>query len=100
MKEAPDDSYYRILIEKSQDEIVAKLEESKAAIEKGDLKPWEFRGMKAIWFGRHLYQPLLCLDQNIGHVGSMLDVAVAAENRPARLPDGAPLDDAPSTSAE
>jgi hypothetical protein len=25
----------------------------------------EFRGMKAIWFGRHLYQPLLYLDQNI-----------------------------------
>jgi hypothetical protein len=30
------------------------------------------------------------------YVGSMLDVAVAAENRPARLPDGAPLDDVPN----
>ena len=65
VKESPDDGYYRILIDKSQEEIVAKLEELKAAIEKGDLKPWEFRGMKAIWFGRHLYQPLLYLDQNI-----------------------------------
>jgi Type III restriction enzyme, res subunit len=64
VKESPD-SYYRILIDKSQEEIVAKLEELKAAIEKGDLKPWEFRGMKAIWFGKHLYEPLLYLDTNI-----------------------------------
>lgn len=65
VKESPDDSYYRILIDKSQEEIVSKLTELKAAIEKGDLKPWEFRGMKAIWFGQHLYQPLLYLDSNI-----------------------------------
>ncbi len=65
VKESPDKGYYRILIDKSQEEIVAKLEELKAAIEKGDLKPWEFQGMKAIWFGRHLYQPLLYLDTNI-----------------------------------
>jgi hypothetical protein len=57
--------YYRILIERSQEEIVAKLEELKILIEKGDLKPWEFHGMKAIWFGRHLYEPLLYLDQNL-----------------------------------
>jgi hypothetical protein len=65
VKETPDEGYYRILIDKSQEEIVARLEELKAAIEKGDLKPWEFRGMKAIWFGKHLYQPLLYLDSNI-----------------------------------
>jgi hypothetical protein len=65
VKEAPEDGYYRIQIEKSQEEIIEKLKELKALIEKGDLKPWEFRGMKAIWFGRHLYQPLLYLDQNI-----------------------------------
>lgn len=65
VKESPDDGYYRILIDKSQEEVVAKLGELKAAIEKGDLKPWEFQGMKAIWFGKHLYQPLLYLDSNI-----------------------------------
>jgi hypothetical protein len=65
VKDEPGDGYYRILIEKSQDEIVAKLEELKALIEKGDLKSWEFHGMKAIWFGRHLYEPLLYLDQKI-----------------------------------
>ncbi len=65
VKESPDEGYYRILIDKSQEEIVAKLGELKAAIEKGDLKPWEFQGMKAIWFGKHLYQPLLYLDTNI-----------------------------------
>jgi hypothetical protein len=55
--------YYRILIEQSQEELVAKLGELKALIEKGDLKPWEFQSLKAIWFSRHLYEPLLYLDQ-------------------------------------
>ena len=61
-EDGPEYGYYRILIEESQEEIVAKLKELKAAIEAGDLKAWEFRGIKAIWFGRHLYQPLLYLD--------------------------------------
>ena len=65
VKDSPDEGYYRILIDKSQDEIVAKLEDLKAAIQKGELKPWEFQGMKAIWFGKHLYQPLLYLDTHV-----------------------------------
>lgn len=63
--ETPTDSYYRILIDQSQEEIVAKLTELKAQIEKGECKPWEFRTLKAIWFGRHLYQPLLYLQEKI-----------------------------------
>ena len=63
--ESPGDPYYRILINQSQEEIVAKLEELKAAIERGELKPWEFRGIKSIWFGRHLYQPLLYLQDKV-----------------------------------
>jgi hypothetical protein len=59
------EGYYRILLDRSQEEIVTKLTELKGLIEKGDLKPWEFSGLKAIWFGRHLYEPLLYLDQNI-----------------------------------
>ncbi len=65
VKDSPDEGYYRILIDKSQEEIVAKLEELKAAIEKGELETWEFQGMKAIWFGKHLYQPLLYLDTHV-----------------------------------
>ncbi len=64
VKESPDEGY-RILIDESQEEIVAKLKELKAAIQKGELMPWEFQGMKAIWFGKHLYQPLLYLDTHI-----------------------------------
>ncbi|GIW31648.1 MAG: type III restriction endonuclease subunit R [Meiothermus sp.] len=56
---------YRILIEESQQEIVAKLNELKKAIESGHLKPWEFQGIKAIWFDQHLYQPLLFLDSGV-----------------------------------
>ena len=62
------EGYYRILIDRSQEEIVAKLTELKGLIETGDLKPWEFSGMKAVWFGRHLYEPLLYLEQNIVEV--------------------------------
>ncbi len=46
--------YYRILLDPSQEEIATKLTELKGLIEKDDLKPWEFSGMKAIWFGQHL----------------------------------------------
>jgi hypothetical protein len=79
VKESPDEGYYRILIDKSQEEIVAKLAELKAAIERGDLKPWEFQGMKAIWFGRHLYQPLLYLEANV------VDISPAPLNKGERM---------------
>ena len=64
VKDSPDEGY-RILIDQSEEEIVAKLIELKAAIEKEDLKPWEFQGLKAVWFANHLYQPLLYLDTKI-----------------------------------
>ena len=53
------DGYYRILVEESQAEIVDKLRELKAQIEAGDLKPWQFGGLKAIYFDQHMYEPLL-----------------------------------------
>jgi len=68
VKESPDESSYRVLVDRSQTEIVAKLEELKAAIENGQMKPWEFQGLKAIWFGAHLYEPLLYLDFDIVEV--------------------------------
>jgi hypothetical protein len=79
VKESPDDGYYRILIDKSQEEIVARLKELKTAIEEGELKPWEFHGLKAIWFGRHLYQPLLYLDSKL------VEISPAPLNKGERL---------------
>jgi hypothetical protein len=58
------EGYYSILIDRSQDEIVAKLTELKSLIEDGNLKPWEFHGITAVWFGQHLYEPLLYLDRS------------------------------------
>lgn len=69
---------YRILIEESQQEIVEKLKELKTAIEAGDLKAWEFRGIKAVWFDRHLYQPLVFLD------GSVVEISPAPLNKGER----------------
>lgn len=63
--ETPAEPYYRILLDKSQDEIRQKLEELKAAIEEGKLKDVNFNGLKTLWFAQHLYRPLLYLDSNI-----------------------------------
>ena len=69
---------YRILVEKSRQDIVAKLEELKAAIEGGDLKPWTFQGLSAVWFDKHLYQPLLALE------GGVVEVSPVPLNRGER----------------
>ncbi|RMF21526.1 MAG: DEAD/DEAH box helicase, partial [Deltaproteobacteria bacterium] len=69
---------YQILIEESREEIVEKLNELKAAIVAGDLRPFEFRGLKAIWFARHLYQPLMFLE------GGVVEVSPAPLNKGER----------------
>ena len=63
--DSSDDEYYRILVDKSEEEIIEKLKELKAMIERGDLKSWEFRGIQAVWFSGHLFQPLLFCDSNV-----------------------------------
>src|SRR5205085_1114457 len=65
VREGPSDAYYRIMLDQSQQEIVEKLKALKALVLAGDLRPWEFRGIKAVWFSRHLYQPLLYLDHSV-----------------------------------
>ena len=51
---------YRLLIEKSADAITTNLETLKEMIDDGTFTAdWSFRGLQALWFGRHLYQPLL-----------------------------------------
>lgn len=77
--ESETDPYYRILLEKSQEDIKLKLEELKVAIEAGNLKQVDFQGLKTIWFGQHLYQPLLHLEQNI------IEISPAPLNKGERL---------------
>lgn len=69
------EGYYRLLVEESQIEIVEKLKEIKAQIDKGHLKPWQFAGLHAIAFSRHLYEPLLHL------AGSALEISPVPLNR-------------------
>ena len=64
-QDEPDKGYYRILIEKSKEDIAAKLTELKESITRGELNKFDFQGMMAIWFGRHLYEPLLYVDHKI-----------------------------------
>jgi hypothetical protein len=59
-EEFPNGSY-RILVEESQTEIVEKLRQLKKIIDSGKLEPWGFGGLRAVWFSRHLYEPLLYL---------------------------------------
>lgn len=69
--EGSGDGHYRILLDESQDEIAARLAELKGSIEAGDFKPWEFQGLKAIWFSQHLYQPLLHLARKVVDVSPL-----------------------------
>jgi hypothetical protein len=50
---------YRILVEKSREDIISKLEDIKQAVESGEFQPIEYQRLKAIMFEQHLYQPLL-----------------------------------------
>jgi hypothetical protein len=50
---------YRLMVEQSADDIVAKLDELKEMISSKQFKDWSFRNLEALWFGQHLYQPLL-----------------------------------------
>jgi hypothetical protein len=51
---------YRLLIEQSADAITTNLETLKGLIEAGTFTAdWKFGNLQALWFGRHLYQPLL-----------------------------------------
>lgn len=72
------EGYHRILVEESQTEIVAKLKELKAQIDAGTLKPWQFAGLQAIPFGRHLYEPLLHL------AGSTVEISPVPLNQGER----------------
>jgi hypothetical protein len=62
VKESSENAQYTVLIEKSEEQIIAKLTELEDLITSGKLKSWEFQGIKALSFGQHLYQPLLYLD--------------------------------------
>jgi len=59
---------YRLLIEESQETIVEKVGELKQAIENGSFDGWQFQQLHAIWFGQHLYQPLLHIDTSLVEV--------------------------------
>lgn len=65
VRETPSEGYYEVLVDQSRQDIVAKLNELRAAIVSGQMKSFDFQGIKAIWFGRHVYQPLLYLDSKV-----------------------------------
>jgi len=56
---------YLLMVERSRDDIITKLEEIKGLINKGQLQNIEFQGLHAIMFDRHLYQPLLHVKNNL-----------------------------------
>ncbi len=63
--ESPNEGYYRISIDKSEIELIAKIQELKTSIENNEYVQWEFQGLKAIWCSNHLYRPLLSQDTKI-----------------------------------
>ncbi|MEN6621705.1 MAG: DEAD/DEAH box helicase, partial [Smithella sp.] len=55
---------YHILVERSQEEIITRLEQIKTLIEKKQLRDIEAQGFLSIMFSQHLYQPLLYASNN------------------------------------
>jgi hypothetical protein len=56
---------YRLLIEQSREDIIEKLEEIKGLIGAGKLRNVEFQSLHAIAFGRHLYEPLIYVGNDL-----------------------------------
>lgn len=50
---------YRLLVERSRDDIIKKLEEIKGLLQAGQLRTVEFQKLQVIAFDRHPYQPLI-----------------------------------------
>ena len=71
-------SEYHILVEKSKQDILAKLQEIKQIVESGKLRDIEYQQLRSIMFSQHLYQPLLYLGQN------MLEIKPVALNQGER----------------
>ena len=60
---------YRLLIEQSADIIKNNLEALKDMMANGTFKKdWAFGALQALWFGQHLYQPLLHFSSNLVEV--------------------------------
>ena len=59
---------YLFLIDQSRKDIVKKLEEIKTIIDSGELRNIEFQGLSTIMFGRHLYQPLIYVNNDLVEV--------------------------------
>ncbi|MFQ5456284.1 MAG: DEAD/DEAH box helicase family protein [Nitrospirota bacterium] len=50
---------YIILVEKSREDIIIKLQELKNRIERNDFKDFEYSSLQSFSFNRHLYKPLI-----------------------------------------
>jgi len=87
--------YYRCLIDETETELINKLHELKELIEKKKLMPWEYRGLKALSFDRHLFQPLLYMKDKIveiqpvplnkGEMQFVTDLSLSLDNNPNLL---------------
>jgi len=88
-------SYYRCLVDETETELINKLNELKELIEKKKLTPWEYRGLKALWFDRHLFQPLLYMKDKVveiqpvplnkGEMQFVTDLSLCLDNNPSLL---------------
>lgn len=60
---------YRVLVEQSQQAIVENLNDLKGRLAKGKFREdWSFGNLQALYFGRHLYQPLLRFNSTLVEV--------------------------------
>jgi hypothetical protein len=65
MHNSGQESGYSIKIKNSQEEIVEKLLELKEIIVSGNLREWSYPGINLLWYGKHLYKPLVHVDRGV-----------------------------------
>ena len=59
---------YRVSFETSQSDIRSKLYELRNLLQDHILEPWQYRGIHAVQFSQHLYQPLLYFKQDFANI--------------------------------
>jgi hypothetical protein len=56
---------YRFLIDESREDIIETLQQLKDAIERKELRDIDISNLQAIFFGQHLYEPLIYLNSDL-----------------------------------
>ena len=73
--ETEDDYYYKVKVNSENQDLLDQIRELKDAIEHENESVIDTQGLKTIWFGNHLYEPMLSLE------GTVVEISPAPLNK-------------------